>query len=190
MAINTNFTIQFYVCTFVMRSMWSLFTFIISCVGFSVVKDDLLGNRAHIGENNELFGKLYFGLTSGIEFTSIALCLWLYRKQQSMQDLKGIVQLDNQSSCFFLILRILVPVAMGIISLSGINSTEKGHRYRPMPNGANKWEWDALYSFILSILLMEVMTILWFAYSMLNQPTNTVREVKFDGIITEMNALE
>jgi hypothetical protein len=59
-----------------------------------------------------------------------------------------------------------------------------------MKPGAIKWQWDALYSFVLSILIMEVMTILWFAYSVLNQPTNTLREIKFDGIITEMNALE
>ena len=79
MAITTNFTISFYVCTFVMRSMWSLFVFIISCVGFSVVRDDLLGNRAHIGKNNELFGEMYFGLTSAIEFMYILMCLWLYK---------------------------------------------------------------------------------------------------------------
>lgn len=86
-------------------------------------------------------------------------------------------------------MRILAPVGMGVIGLSGIHIKGRGNALRSI-GGQKQREWDAIYSFTVAIVGMEIMAILWFAYSMLNQPLHTQREIRFDGVITEMNALE
>ena len=45
MALITNFSIHFYVCTFVMKALWSLTIVILGCLGFEIVAYDILHNR-------------------------------------------------------------------------------------------------------------------------------------------------
>ena len=45
MALITNFSIQFYVCTFVMKAFWSMTIVILGCLGFEIVANDILHNK-------------------------------------------------------------------------------------------------------------------------------------------------
>lgn len=50
------------------------------------------------------------------------LCLWM--KQRSMKNLSMINKIDNTSGCFFICIRILIPVPLGIFILSRVHKIE------------------------------------------------------------------
>lgn len=192
MALITNFSIHFYVCTFVMKALWSLTIVILGCLGFEIVAYDILHNRQMQAPQNQTFEQIYFLGTAVIEFISVVMCLGLYYKQRKVNDVGNIMNLDNQSQCFLLFLRIIFPVAFSIIQLAGIDSIERPahQRYNSDPRDNSMSQYNVVFTYTLVILCMEITQILWFTYAVMNQPTNTKREIEFDSILTDQNAIE
>jgi len=130
--------------------------------------------------------------TAFIEFVSVVVSIILYWKQRKVNDIGNIMNYDNQSQCCMLIFRIAIPVALSVIQLAGIDSIERPNkrRYSRDPRDTSMSQYDAIFTYTLVILCMEICQILWFTYSIMNQPTTTIREIEFDSILTDQNAIE
>lgn len=51
-------------------------------------------------------------------------------------------------------------------------------------------QYNTISTYTIVILAMEICQILWFTYAIMNQPTTTIREIEFDTILTDQNAME
>ena len=144
-------------------------------------------------QSNKQFETIFFSLTLVVEIISILACFILYRKQKKLRDLSRIHQLDSQSSCGLIILRISIPITLGIIVLTGIGLGKRSvlsHTTIRIDDQQKQKEWNDIFKITIIVLVMEVCYIAFFVYWLYHLPASFERELKFDGVITEMHAMK
>ena len=178
--MNSNFNLRSYVFSFVLRSMWSIAICIPCLVGLAIVLDDLTGNHYIYKHENKLFETLFFGGTLGLEIISILIFIVLHRKQRTLTDLSGIHQIDMQTSCFMILLRIGLPITLSLFVITNIHSVEYGDDrkiYRHIDDEIKIKEWNDIFKITCAILGMEVVYLLAYIYGIYNAPIDFTREL-------------
>lgn len=142
--MKSSFSIETYVCTFIVRTIWSSVIVVTAITGLIVSSTNAVGNNYILNKADMDFEVLFFSITAGVEFLAAIFytCLWL--RQRGKENIQSINNCDCRSTCFFILVRLGWTIALSILVL--LHSTELEHlrsstsRY----NSARSREWGAI----------------------------------------------
>ena len=124
--MNSNLSLDTYVCTYIARALSSLTIVIISSFGIAVVDKNMTGNNFHYKHQNVIFHNWFFGITILIESISCVMFIALYILQRGKYDISNINRIDCKGSCVFIFFRLFWTLSLSIFILASINQLNSG----------------------------------------------------------------
>ena len=183
--MNSNLTLDTYVCTYILRALSSIVVLVVASFGIAVVDNNATGNNYEYSKANVTFHNWFFGLTIAIEGISAITFMILFYLQRGKYDITNINRFDCRSSCFFITFRLVWTISMSIFVLDSINKIENGNLSKPWYNHKDVWrdkELDTIRLIVRLLLGFECLQIIGFVFGVLYQPTDYVREIEFDRL--------
>lgn len=185
--MKNSFSIDTYVCTFIIRTIWSSVIVITSIIGVSISSTNAMGNNYILKKADMDFEILFFAITAGVEFLAAIFYTCLYLRQRGQENIQNINTCDCRSTCFFILVRLGWTIALSILVL--MHSTELEHlkSYTQRYNSARSREWGAIEQVTLVLMIFETVYIIGIVCGLLYQPDDFQREIQFDSLQNMMS---
>jgi len=183
--MKNSFSIDTYVCTFIIRTLWSCLIVFASLIGLHIVTSNATGNNYTMQKANKDFEVAFFSITAALEVLAAVFYILLWCRQRGQDNIQNINTCDCRSTCFFILVRLGWTVALSIFVLfqadhfrhirpfggeSGSRETRRGK------------EWGAIQTVTLIVLIFEVAYIIGIVCGLLYQPDDFQREFHFDSL--------
>lgn len=180
--MKNSFSIDTYVCTFIVRTLWSSLIVVTAVVGLSLVSSNATGNGYNLSKPNHDFEVLFFSITAGVEVLAAILYILLWIRQRGRENIQSINTCDCRSTCFFILVRLGWTIALSIIVLLQAGELEHLRSYSQRYNTARAREWGAVEHVTLVLMIFEVAYIIGIVCGLVYQPDDFQREIHFDSL--------
>lgn len=180
--MKNSFSLETYVCTFIIRTLWSSLIVLTAIIGLSIVTANATGNNFKMEKANHDFEVLFFSITAGLEVLAAIFYVLLWLRQRGKENIQSINTCDCRSTCFFILVRLGWTIALSILVLLQAGELEHIRGYSQRYNTARAREWGAIEHVTLVLMIFEVAYIIGIVCGLLYQPDDFQREIHFDSL--------
>lgn len=183
--MKNSFSIDTYVCTFILRTFWSGLIGCTAIVGLHIVTSDATGNHYRMQKANQDFEIAFFSITAGVELLAAIFYVLLWVRQRGKDNIQSINTCDCRSTCFFILVRLGWTIALSVFVLM-----QADHFKHVRPRGSESTsrdtrrakEWGAIQTVTLLVMIFEIAYIIGIVCGLLYQPDDFQREYHFDSL--------
>jgi hypothetical protein len=76
--MKNSFSVETYVCTFIIRTLWSCLIVLTAVIGLSIVTQNATGNNFKMEKRDHDFEVMFFSITAGVELLAAVFYVLLW----------------------------------------------------------------------------------------------------------------
>ena len=183
--MKNSFSIDTYVGTFIVRTLWSCLIVVTASIGLHIVTSNATGNNYKMQKANHDFEVLFFSITAAVEVLAAIFYVLLWLRQRGRDNIESINTCDCRSTCFFILVRLGWTIALSVFVL-----LQADHFKHIRPSGGEsvsretrrEKEWGAIQTVTLVLMIFEIAYIIGIVCGLLYQPDDFQREFHFDSL--------